>query len=74
MPPREQDRRAQQREHNPIVVYTVQQWCDLRGFSIATGRRIIAAGKVKVTRLSERRIGIRSDHDRAYLDARMEER
>jgi hypothetical protein len=44
----------------------------LRGFSTATGRRLVAAGRVKVTRLSERRIGIRSDHDQEYLDSRIE--
>jgi hypothetical protein len=26
-------------------------------------------GKLKFTKLSERRIGIRSDHDREYLDS-----
>jgi hypothetical protein len=31
--------------------------------------RLIASGRVKATYLSERRIGIRSDHDREYLDA-----
>jgi len=69
---REQERRAHQRRQSltqPVVVYTFKQWCELRGFSIATGRRLVAAGKVKVTRLSERRIGIRSDHDQEYLDS-----
>jgi predicted site-specific integrase-resolvase len=57
------------RQHNPLIVYPFLDWCKMRGFSIATGRRLIAAGKVKVTRLSTRRIGIRSDHDREYLDS-----
>jgi hypothetical protein len=74
MSPREQERRAHQRNHSPIVVYTFPEWCKLRGFSIATGRRIVASGKVKVTRLSERRIGIRSDHDAEYLDSCLEEK
>jgi hypothetical protein len=58
-----------QRQHNPLVVYPFLEWCQMRGFSISTGRRLIEAGKVKVTRLSARRMGIRSDHDREYLDS-----
>jgi hypothetical protein len=66
----EHARRAGQRaQSNAIVVYPFAEWCALRGFSIPTGRRLVEAGKVKVTRLSERRIGIRSDHDREYLDS-----
>jgi hypothetical protein len=53
----------------PLVVYPFVQWCKIRGFSRSTGQRLIAAGRVKVTRLSERRIGIRSDHDQEYLDS-----
>jgi hypothetical protein len=36
--------------------------------SIQTARRLCREGKVKVTRLSEKRVGIRSDHDREFLD------
>jgi predicted site-specific integrase-resolvase len=53
----------------PLVVFPFLEWCQMRGISPATGRRLIAAGKVKVTQLSTRRIGVRSDHDREYLDA-----
>jgi hypothetical protein len=56
-------------DHQPLVVFPFLEWCQMRGFSVATGRRLIAAGRVKVTRLSERRIGIRSDHDQEYLDS-----
>ena len=56
-------------ERGHLVVFPFPEWCAMRGFSIPTGRRIIAAGKVKVTELSERRIGIRSDHDQEYLDS-----
>jgi hypothetical protein len=40
-------------------VLSFRQWCELNGFSPATGRRILAGenGPV-VTQLSERRIGI----------------
>jgi hypothetical protein len=52
-----------------VVVYQIPDWCLLRGFSIPTGRRVIKAGRVKVTDLSDRRQGIRSDHDQEYLDS-----
>jgi predicted site-specific integrase-resolvase len=61
-----QDRRQRQ---NPLIVYPFLEWCQMRGFSVSTGRRLIEAGKVKITKLSTRRIGIRSDHDREYLDS-----
>jgi hypothetical protein len=65
-----QERYAQRRARSgALIVYPFEEWCVLRGFSIPTGRRLVAAGKVKVTRLSDRRIGIRSDHDREYLDS-----
>jgi hypothetical protein len=41
----------------------------MRGISVATGRRLAAAGKIKITHLSERIIGVRSDHDQEYLDS-----
>jgi hypothetical protein len=44
-------------------------WCELCGFSKSTGERLIAAGKVKVTYLSARRIGIREDHAHEYLES-----
>jgi hypothetical protein len=64
--------RASGRNHSPIIVYPFNEWVKLRGISVATGRRIIADGRVKVTRLSARRIGIRSDHDQEYLDSCIE--
>jgi predicted site-specific integrase-resolvase len=59
----------QRSARDPIIVYPFLDWCKMRGISVATGRRLIAAGRVKVTDLSDRRIGIRSDHDREYLDS-----
>ena len=44
------------------------EWCKLRSISPATGYRIRKAGKIKITHLSERRIGVREDHDREFLD------
>jgi hypothetical protein len=45
------------------------EWCKLRGISLSTAERLARAGKVKVTYLSERRKGVREDHDREYLDS-----
>jgi len=68
---REQERRQRQRQasHQPITVIPFREWCRLRGISVATGRRLAAAGRVKVTHMSARIIGVRSDDDQAYLDS-----
>lgn len=48
-----------------------QDWCALRGMSVATGNRLRKAGKgPEITRVSERRIGVRASADRAWLNAR----
>jgi predicted site-specific integrase-resolvase len=57
----------------PIVVYPLREWCKMRHVSISTARRLHKAGKVKFTQLSERRVGVRSDHDQQYLDASVRE-
>jgi hypothetical protein len=59
---REESHRISQR------ILSFKQWCALNGFSESTGRRIIAAGKVRVTQLSERRIGI-GEEDNADFQA-----
>jgi len=63
-------------EHSPVRqrrtsqrIIPFKDWCRLNGISESTGRRIIAAGKVKVTQLSERRIGI-GELDNADFQAR----
>ena len=45
------------------------EWCELRGLSLSTAERLMRAGKVKVTFLSERRKGVRTDHDAEFLDS-----
>jgi hypothetical protein len=58
---RETERRQRQRaesHHTSQRILTFKQWCALNSISEATGKRIIRAGKVRITRLSERRIGI----------------
>jgi predicted DNA-binding transcriptional regulator AlpA len=49
-------------------------WCTRCGFSEATGRRLLASGKgPRVTRLSERRIGVRERDYLAWLDQRADD-
>jgi hypothetical protein len=51
-------------------VMTFAQWCELNGFSPATGRRILSSGKgPKVLQLSDRRIGIRHGDNRRWQDS-----
>jgi hypothetical protein len=69
---REVERRARQRQQSHRTsqrILSFKDWCRLNGFSQSTGRRIIAAGKVRVTQLSERRIGIGEDDNAAYQAA-----
>ena len=67
---KERERRAQHRaQSSALVVHPFKEWCVLRGLSEANARRLIACGRLKATHLSERRIGIRSDHDQEYLDS-----
>jgi hypothetical protein len=71
---REAERRQRQRQRDESrrtsqKILTFQNWCQLNSISEATGRRLIRAGKVRVTRLSERRIGI-GELDNADFQAR----
>lgn len=52
-------------------VMPLRQFAALAGISIATLRRRIAAGDGPIiTRLSQRRLGVRLRHGRQWLDAR----
>ena len=52
-------------------ILTIQEFCALASFSPATFRRLVARGEgPRVTRLSDRRRGIRGKHAKAWLDAR----
>jgi predicted site-specific integrase-resolvase len=64
---RELERRNSRRTSQRILSF--KRWCALNSISEATGRRIIRAGKVRVTQLSDRRIGIGED-DNADFQAR----
>lgn len=53
-------------------VLSFRAWCALHGFSPDTGRRILASGKgPKVIQLSDRRIGIREDHNAEWQESRI---
>jgi hypothetical protein len=72
----EAERRRRQSEHdradlNDHRVMSFRQWCELNGFSLSTGRRILAGdGGPVVTQLSERRIGITVANNRAWQESR----
>jgi hypothetical protein len=44
-------------------------WCRLKNFSANTGKRLIREGKVKITRLSQKRIGVSESADRQFMQA-----
>jgi predicted DNA-binding transcriptional regulator AlpA len=53
-------------------VLTLREWYESNGFSKQTAQRLIASGNgPKLTRLSPRRIGVRDDHAREWLDERI---
>jgi hypothetical protein len=53
-------------------VMSFRAWCDLNGFSIPTGRRIIASGEgPPVLQLGLRRIGIRHGDNRRWQESRI---
>jgi predicted DNA-binding transcriptional regulator AlpA len=52
-------------------IMTIKEWCERSSFSTVTGWRLMKAGQgPKLTRISERRLGIREDHYREWLDSR----
>jgi predicted DNA-binding transcriptional regulator AlpA len=56
---------------NEDRVFTLSQFASNAGISLVTLRRLIARGEgPTVTKLSERRLGIRVRHAREWLDAR----
>jgi hypothetical protein len=68
---REAERRQRQRAESHRTsqrILTFKAWIELNGISESTGRRLIKSGKVRITRLSERRIGI-SESDNADYQA-----
>lgn len=64
-----------QKGYNPRRIMPFGEWCALNDLSTDLGRRIINGltdiPPPKVTQLSERRIGIRADHNAEWQDARI---
>jgi hypothetical protein len=57
-------------EHRDRVL-TLQQWCEVNGFSLATGRRILDSGDgPPVLQLFPRRIGIKESANAAWQASR----
>jgi hypothetical protein len=53
-------------------VMSLAAWCDLNGFSLATGRKILDSGDgPPVVQLSDRRVGIRHGDNRRWQDSRI---
>jgi hypothetical protein len=61
--------RRKQALRESVIVCPFKEFCAKRSFSVVTGCRLIAAGKIKVTQLLPRPVGIREGHAREYLDA-----
>jgi predicted DNA-binding transcriptional regulator AlpA len=72
----EAERRRRQRQRdledqNDNRVLSFAHWCELNGFSLSTGRRILASGTgPRVLQLSARRIGIKVADNRAWQASR----
>jgi hypothetical protein len=72
---REAERQRRQQERDRAVddqrVLTIAQWCEVNGFSLDTGRRLIKAGKGPViTQISDRRIGVTIGNNRHWQQSR----
>jgi hypothetical protein len=64
-------RSERDRALDDMRVMTLRQWCEVNGFSFATGLRLIRAGKgPTITQLSPRRIGITVANNRKWQAAR----
>jgi hypothetical protein len=50
-------------------VLPLAQWLALKNLSYQTGKRLIAEGKIKITHLSQKRIGISESADREFMKA-----
>jgi hypothetical protein len=51
------------------AVMSFADWCRRANVSQSTGRRLIAAGRISVTRLSDRRIGVTGREHKRFLNA-----
>ena len=57
----------------PDAVMTIPEWCDLNGFSVATGHRILRRGDgPRIVQLGLRRKGVRVSDNLAWQDSRLQ--
>jgi hypothetical protein len=65
-------RRYETESADDCRVMSFPAWCDLNGFSPATGRRILESGDgPPVVQLSDRRVGIRHGDNRRWQESRL---
>ena len=69
----EQERRRRPNERDDDYrVMRFKTWCDSKGFSVPTGRRLVRSGKgPRIVQLSERTIGVTVKDDREWTEARI---
>jgi hypothetical protein len=54
-----------------LCVTPFPEWCEAKGFSYSTGRRLLQSGQgPKITKLTARLLGVQRRHDREWLDRR----
>jgi predicted DNA-binding transcriptional regulator AlpA len=54
-----------------LRIMLFKEWCEQRGLSYPTGRRLLASGQgPRITKLSARLYGVQARHDREWLDSR----
>jgi hypothetical protein len=67
----QQRRNERDRALDDDRVMTIPQWCEVNGFSIWTGHRLLKAGRgPTVTQISDRRIGITVANNRKWQKSR----
>jgi hypothetical protein len=67
----ERRRRPYERDDDYRVM-RFKTWCDSKGFSVPTGRRLVRSGKgPRIVQLSERTIGVTVKDDREWTEARI---
>ena len=68
----QQRRRRPYEREDDYRVMRFKTWCDSKGFSVPTGRRLVRSGKgPRIVQLSERTIGVTVKDDREWTEARI---
>jgi hypothetical protein len=68
----EQDCRRPYERDDDYRVMRFKVWCDSKGLSVPTGRRLVRSGKgPRIVQLSARTIGVTVKDDREWTEARI---